>query len=242
MRRLIIIALALLACKREKRAEPAATATPTVGSYQDLVESTQKGSATEARTELACTSQIRVPPKPEHATTAAASEQEFEKRQTKLAAMAGDTLVREATPDELVDIVMQRLMRSLDQPMKMSAAERDVWLAAMYDGEVNNGGHHQFFFNSSGDEAIEVRDALARIGRTDTLAIYDCALTAFPGSKPARDRAQRNEQLARWGEKQFQIFEHLDSAYYASTSWTSALDKYIRAHIADMPNARMPAR
>lgn len=248
MRRLVI-AFALLACKREKQSEPPAAATPGIGSYQELVGSTQKGSATESRTELACVAQIPVVPKPEPGTTTSTSEQELEKRiaasdkrRAKLATMTGDTLVREATPDELVATVTDRLMRAADGSARLSPAEHDVRLVAIYDGEVNNGGHHQFFFNSSGDEAVEVREALARIGCTDVLPIYDCALTAFPGHKPSRIRERRNEELARWGDKQFRIFERLDSAYYASASCTHALDTYIRARIAEMPIARAPAR
>lgn len=137
----------------------------------------------------------------------------MEQRQATLATMTSDTLAREATPGELVSMVIDRLMRSLDDSKTLSPAERDVVLASMYEGEVNNGGHHQFFFNSRGDDAVETRDALARIGSADLLEIYDCALTAFPTGRPARDREKRNDELARWGEKQFKIFERLDSAY-----------------------------
>lgn len=236
--RWLAIALVLLACKRDERRESPVTPAPPVGSYQDLITSTQKGPATETRTELACASQIPVPARQDQDTGTSTSEEELEKRQAELAAMSSDKLAREATADELVSTVTDRLIRALEASKTLSPIERDVWLAITYDGEVNNGGHHQFFYNSTGDEALDVRDALARIGARASLAIYDCALTAFPGNQPARDGGQRNEQLARWGEKQFQIFDRLDSAYYASPSRTPALATYIRAHIAEMPNAR----
>jgi hypothetical protein len=80
------------------------------------------------------------------------------------------------------------------------------------------------------------------MGRTDALAIFDCALTAFPGGKPARDREQRNNQLARWGEKQFTIFDRLDSAFFASPTLYPSIDKYTRAHIGDMPHVKKALR
>jgi hypothetical protein len=234
MRRFVIV-VAVFACKSDK---PSA---PVVGSYQELVASSQRGSATESRTELECAARMPIPPRPEPTAGAPVSQQEAVKRQAQLAAMTGDRLVREADAGELISTVLTRLTRA-DASTRLSTAEQDVLHASTYEGEVHNGGHHQFFLNSSGDVALEVRDALARIGRIDAVTLIDCAHTAFPDNKPARDRDQRNEQLARWGDKQFVIFERLDEALYASTSWTPTLDRYIRAYITEMPIAGTPIR
>jgi hypothetical protein len=237
----------LVGCKHESSkqrdlAEEPKAARPTQGgSYSDLVKQTQTGSATETRSELACAAAIPVPPRPDFKPppgTAAGRE----KRHDRLSSLSGAALVREATDDELVGIVIDRLVKSLDDPMTMSPAERDIWLWNDYSGEVFNGGHHQFFFNSSGDAALETRGALEHIGLGDVLKIYDCALTAFPASRPSHDGDERNNQLARWGDNQFKIFERLDSAFYAITVSTPAVGAYVRTRFADMPNVQKPHR
>jgi len=244
MTRALLVLTLLVGCKRESstqsnraEAEQAPTSAQ-VRSYSDLVKQTQTGSATETRNELACAAAIPVPRRPEY--TSPTNTAEHEKRYDRLLSLSGAVLVRDATDDELFGIVLDRLMKSLDEPMTMSPAERDIWLWNGYSGEVFNGGHHQFFFNSSGDDALETRGALDRIGLGDVLKIYDCALTAFPDSKPSHDRNERNNQLARWGDNQFKIFERLDSAFYAITVSTPAVGAYVRKHFADMPNVQKP--
>jgi hypothetical protein len=233
----------LIACRRDPAVAPtggsAPAPAPVVQGYGDLVKQTQRGSATETRTALPCTAAIVVPPRPEVARDPR-THAERDKRRAKLDAMTGTALVREAKPGELFDVTLDRVSRSFDESMTMSRAERDVWLWNLYSGEVNNGGHHQYFFNSSGNDALETRDALARMALPEVLALVDCAFTAFPGDKPASDRKERIEHLARWGDRQFEIFERLDSAFYASSSWRPPLEQYIRAHIAEMPNVQNP--
>jgi hypothetical protein len=108
-----------------------------VRSYGDLVKQTQKGSATETRNELACAAAIPAPRRPEY--TSPTNTADHEKRYDQLSSRSGAALARDATDDELFGIVLDRLMRSLDEPMTMSPAERDIWLWNGYSGEVFNG-------------------------------------------------------------------------------------------------------
>lgn len=244
MTRILVVLALLVACNRESSkqsngAEAPKAATSAQGSYGELVKQTQAGRATETRNELACAAAIPVPRRPEYKPLGSA---ENEKRYDRLSSLSGAALVRDATDDELFGVALDRLMKSLDEPMTMSPAERDIWLWNDYSGEVFNGGHHQFFFNSSGDDALDTRRALERIGLGDVLKIYDCALTAFPATKPSHDRDERNNQLARWGDNQFKIFERLDSAFFAIADSTPAVGVYVRTHFADMPNIQKPHR
>jgi hypothetical protein len=166
------------------------------GSYQDIVTKTQDTPAVETRTALACADTIVVPPR----RPVAAEPQSYY-------------------------AVLERLLRTADGKglAALTADERAVVFYDLMYGEVGNGGFHQFFFNSSGDDALEVRAAIERIGPPELLSIYDCALTAFPDSKPSRDRATRNSQLARWGERQFELFRNLDKAMFTLDTIQPAL-------------------
>jgi hypothetical protein len=239
MTRVLLVLALLVGCKRESstQSKPAAATPAQGGSYGDLVTQTQTGSATETRTELACAAAMPVPQREEDNASPG-----DEKRYDRLSSLSGAALLRDATDDELFNVVLDRLMSSLDEPMTMSPAERDVWLWNDYAGEVFNGGHHQFFFNSSGDDALDTRGALERIGFGKVLTIYDCALTAFVASKPSRDRGERNNQLARWGDHQFEIFDRLDSAFYALAVTTPTVGAYVRKHFAEMPNIQKPRK
>ena len=72
-----------------------------------------------------------------------------------------------------------------------------VDLVRWVDAEVNNGGFHQFFNNSSGDKTVETIVALTQIGATKTAGIVRSAAAMFPGGMPPRDRKERIEILWR---------------------------------------------
>lgn len=63
------------------------------------------------------------------------------------------------------------------------------------EGEINNGGFDQFFFNSAGDQTQETIDALEKIGATHTAEIVKRAAAKFPNGMPSPDRGIRQEQL-----------------------------------------------
>jgi Domain of unknown function (DUF4375) len=64
------------------------------------------------------------------------------------------------------------------------------------EAEVNNGGFHQFFLNSSGEYVRETLQALAAIGAVATHALLERAVAiGFPEGYPA-DAQQHQESLA----------------------------------------------
>lgn len=65
-----------------------------------------------------------------------------------------------------------------------------------FESEVNNGGFHQFFFNSSGEYVQETRRALAAIGAVATRDLFERAVAiGFPKGYPA-DPRQHQECLS----------------------------------------------
>jgi hypothetical protein len=63
------------------------------------------------------------------------------------------------------------------------------------EGDVNNGGFHQFFFNSAGDRTRQILEALKAIGALQTLAIVEKACAKFPGGMPPAEWFERQEVL-----------------------------------------------
>ena len=76
----------------------------------------------------------------------------------------------------------------------LTDAEKAFYFVVQLEGEVNNGGFSQFFYNSSGDFANETPAALRKIGADKTADICDRALAAFGGAVP-RNRDERETML-----------------------------------------------
>jgi len=71
-----------------------------------------------------------------------------------------------------------------DNIEKLSKAESAFWLVSLLQGQVGNGGFVQFFFNSSGEFAHEIVEALCEIGAVRTLHIYKKVIEAVGGIVP----------------------------------------------------------
>lgn len=92
---------------------------------------------------------------------------------------------------------------------RFSQSQRIVRAVLLYISEVNNGGHRQFYANSSG---IVWRDALAgfeAIGELTASRIITLSAERM-GCDPSLDRQERNEQLATLAPD----FRDLDEAFY----------------------------
>lgn len=67
-----------------------------------------------------------------------------------------------------------------------------VWAA---HGEIDNGGFDQYFFNTSGDWAMDTEAAFRTIGAHELASIIRAAIGEFPVDGPSRDRTVRQRQL-----------------------------------------------
>lgn len=82
----------------------------------------------------------------------------------------------------------------------ISATERVYYLGCVLNGEVYNGGLHQFYSNSSGEHYSETLDALQQLGAVHSrrILVRSCELL-FPGvDTPPRDRDERFRVLPWW--------------------------------------------
>jgi hypothetical protein len=80
-----------------------------------------------------------------------------------------------------------------------------------FEAEVNNGGLHQYYFNSSSNSAIETPEALDTIGASHTAEIVRKANSIFPQGPP-RDCDARHVSLDAIAAT---AFEELDRRFLA---------------------------
>jgi hypothetical protein len=90
--------------------------------------------------------------------------------------------------------------------------ERVVFDVNAFEAEVNNGGFHQFFFNSEADRVAEIIEALQTIGASTVAGILREACCLFPAGGPSRDRYARQEQLEKIDDERLDV---LDDRFYA---------------------------
>ncbi|HEX2473603.1 MAG TPA: DMP19 family protein, partial [Lacipirellulaceae bacterium] len=97
----------------------------------------------------------------------------------------------------------------------MSEPQRLYYAVLIYDGEVNNGGHSQYFVNSSGDFYPLAIAGLKAIKAPKRARILSEALALFGDVGPSQDNDRRHDELASFTEAQDRILSKLDDRYYA---------------------------
>lgn len=114
---------------------------------------------------------------------------------------------------------------------KLSRPQRLMFALFWYRAEVNNGGHHQFYSNSTGIVWKDALDALRVLELPEMAEVLEKSTQRF-GDAPSLDRKKRNQQLHELALQ----FNDLDERYYAAES-KADLDArvlaYMRAHAAD---------
>ena len=96
----------------------------------------------------------------------------------------------------------------IDSRAEFEALSEEVkvaWLVHRLEAEVNNGGFHQFFLNSSGAYVPETIDALSAIGADRTKVLLQRAVQAcFPGGIPTTAKSTKTSlpistiSMAKW--------------------------------------------
>jgi hypothetical protein len=81
------------------------------------------------------------------------------------------------------------------------------------EAEVNNGGFNQYFYNSSGDHAMDAIESLDRIGAAQTRELLQSAINNFPNSNVPSDREERIRVLSSIDPNNM-LFDNLDDRFY----------------------------
>jgi hypothetical protein len=96
----------------------------------------------------------------------------------------------------------------------LSEKEKAIFAIWWLEAEVNNGGFHQYFWNSAGDNAGLALDSLNKIGATETAKLLKQAIDiAFSGSLPLT-RTDRQMELEIEEDKKIDELGKLDSSFY----------------------------
>jgi len=110
--------------------------------------------------------------------------------------------------------------------------QRYVFAIQWYVAEVNNGGHYQFFDNSTGivwEDTMRGFEAIGAQKNVDIIKGYADRM----GGNPSKDREKRQEQLENIAPS-FADLDDLDRMYYESEAdMTELLYTYIRENAKD---------
>jgi hypothetical protein len=97
---------------------------------------------------------------------------------------------------------------------QLSPAEQVIACLTELEMEVNNGGFHQYYWNSSGDHAQAAIGALVDLGAPNTAALLREANALLGPDGPSPDREARWEQLNALGERATELWFELDGRFY----------------------------
>ena len=123
-------------------------------------------------------------------------------------------------------------------------AQRNIFAFMWYDAEVCNGGHDQFFYNSTGIVWKDVLDCFKMIGAVRYAENLQKAIDMFGGTIPF-DREKRIEKLFAMtsnpdydennsdSKKYFDTFGEIDDFYYQDEDIDELMTDYIRNHPAE---------
>lgn len=115
---------------------------------------------------------------------------------------------------------------------RLSEPQKVFYFNQRLEGEINNGGFDQFFFNSSGNFAHETMASLNAIGAHKTAALLKEAIDQFPNAVVPKDQEIRRNLLAEMEETCEEAFERLDQAFYKYEDNLNALNlEYMRQNI-----------
>jgi uncharacterized protein (TIGR03067 family) len=133
-----------------------------------------------------------------------------------------DPMDFDAEADQFIYNLMRELISKSREP---SGKEQVICDVALFEVEVDNGGFHQFFFNSPGDHALETAAALHRIGAPETAMLVQTACALFPNGKPSKDQGTRQLQLDEFTLDHLETLRDLEQRFYSRREDLSLLLK-----------------
>lgn len=110
--------------------------------------------------------------------------------------------------------------------------QRALYACVWYLSEVKNGGHLQFFGNSTGMVWSDAIAGFRLFGAEQYAQILEQAVEHFPHGSPCKARARRHEQLSSIGMK---AFEQLDDQLFALDKDAES-ESFFTAFIKEHPN------
>ncbi|GHV01947.1 hypothetical protein FACS1894211_12550 [Clostridia bacterium] len=107
---------------------------------------------------------------------------------------------------------------------QFSRIVQNVVIIESYMDEVNNGGHEQFYFNSSGEFADLLEQAIQEVGLTVIKKISAKANRVFFG---ARTRNEDRQAEGFFSDAECDILEECDNEFYKLSDPYKTLEEYV---------------
>ena len=114
------------------------------------------------------------------------------------------------------EIIWKKTELSDDNYSNLSEAERVFVFVDILEGQVNNGGFDQFFFNSSGEYTYEIVSAYEAINAYKTAELVKSAIKLFPVSPVPKDTVTRREAMQNLEERISEEWDKLDTIFYGN--------------------------
>ena len=96
----------------------------------------------------------------------------------------------------------------------LTDSEKVFYCVWVLEGQVNNGGFDQYFFNTRGEYSVEAVDAFEKIGAGKTAEIIGRANSIFENGRATKDRTARKEDLDALPESAQEALRGLDDEFY----------------------------
>ena len=137
-------------------------------------------------------------------------------------------LFEDAHPDEMApeDDALEEMRQSFykrfvdivtnvdtDQFTALEPEARDIYLVGLLEGDVNNGGFSQYFWNTEGQHAAATVDVLKRIGAKATASLLRRAMKLY-GAPPSDDLDEWYDRLERVDSEHEDVLAELDEQFY----------------------------
>lgn len=101
-----------------------------------------------------------------------------------------------------------------DRMERLNASQKTVIFVGNLEREINNGGFHQFFFNSSGHFTHETVEALKAIKAFKTAGIVTKSISVWSNQAVPKDRLKRQDILEQIEERAEPIWNECDQEFY----------------------------
>jgi hypothetical protein len=125
-------------------------------------------------------------------------------------------------PSEVAWVVIKPMWNGLKTPYEpdprlgeATPGQRAVYALTWLESEVSNGGFEQYFWNSTGFLWPEAIEGARLLGASEYEAILRAAGSVFPGGRPSRNRAERQEVVDHLSAADSDRLSDLDNRFFA---------------------------
>ena len=128
---------------------------------------------------------------------------------------------------------LDKILRPIfySEPGELSREEMNIVYLELLEMEVNNGGFHQYFWNSTGQFTHQTVKALEAAGSILFLGLLKSAIAFFPDGTVPADRGKRQDMLEKI-DPEMEVFNSLDTEFYLyKEDWWGLMISHIRENI-----------